>query len=114
MAMNFDPRLLNLLHHPETARDWLDYVSRFGPTPFPPRQDQLNETVLFDVEWLVMGVDPPDSAPQELCLLSWMDLWVLFCLTTTTDMPMSRAVEGPDGGWDLAGEFAVRRSKFGL
>jgi hypothetical protein len=112
--MTCDPRLLCLLHHPETARDWLDYVSRFGDTPFPPGYDQLNETIMFDVEWLVMGVTEPNCHPEAICLLSWMDLWVLFCLTTTTDMPLSRAVEGPDGGWDLAGEFASRRSKFGL
>ena len=94
-----------LFHFPDTAADWTDYVGRFDGSPEPNHVD----VDVFAREWLVMGVRAPpgtDGPPlTDVCLLSWLDVWVLFCLAR--GVPLARAVEGPCGGWDLTEEMVV-------
>ena len=92
-----DFRLEELLHHPETATDWLDCVRHFN-APFRPDEEDMR---MFDLNWMVFG-------QTELC---WLDLWVFFCLAR--QVPQDRAVEGPDQGWDFSEEWDDRAARFG-
>jgi hypothetical protein len=113
-----DPlRLQAMLSHPETAVDWSDYVARFDGTGLEaPYMPKIHDITTFRFEWLVMFKTAPPggpgSRPTEVWLLSWLDLWVYFCLSR--QVPLADAVKGPCGGWDLGEEFAVRRVHFGL
>ena len=103
---------MEIFHFPATAEDWTDYVSRFDGVPEP---NHVDLDVFTNCPVLVMSVrQPPGSWPPmtEVCLLSWLDIWVLFCLAR--GVPLARAVQGPCGGWDLTDEFPVRRVIFGL
>jgi hypothetical protein len=104
-----DPRLLTLLHHPETATDWQDYVSRFVDAPFrPDDDDRHDEGGFFFMSWMVVGMQ---NGPESHWL-SWLDLWIFF--TLVRGVPMSVARHGPDQGWELRREFWARAVRFGL
>ena len=97
------PWLAGVLHNPETALDWLDYLSRFPDAPFLPTGTWPSQIMRpFNMKWMKLGTSG----------LSWLDIWVFFCLARRVPLPL--AVRGFCGGWDLAEEFAVRRVRFGL
>jgi hypothetical protein len=107
-----DPRLLDMLHHPETARDWPDYVRRFVDAPFQPDEDaRHDEASLFMMGWLILGREEAGTS-RDTHWLSWLDLWIFF--TLATGVPMARARYGPDGEWELRQEFRDRRIQFRL
>jgi hypothetical protein len=97
-----DPRLTGLLHHPETADDWPEYASRFRTAPFGP------EVKTFGLPMLAVGQE--NVAKEHF--LSWLDLWVFFCLVRKMDK--SVAYRGPDGLMRLGTEFKDRRIRFRL
>jgi hypothetical protein len=94
-----DPRLTEILHHPETADGWLHWAGRFTSAPFGPENPGtfgLNMNLQLNLEHA----------------LSWLDLWVFFCLATR--VPMCDAVQGPFGWMSLESEFLHRRVRFRL
>ena len=92
-----DCRLEEMLHHPSTAQDWLDYVGRFD-APFRPDEEDMR---MFDMCWMVLA--------ESVCLC-WLDLWIFFCLARR--IPRARGVEGPDLGYDFSYDWDDRCVRF--
>ena len=97
------PWLAGVLHNPETAADWLDYLSRFPQPPFLPPgtwPEQIEHP--FDKAWMKLGTSE----------LSWLDIWVFFCLARRVSLVRGR--QGPDREWDFSEQFEARAARFGV
>ena len=89
------PWLANSLQNPETAWDWQDYCSRFPAAAgriMRPSEEKCIELGSWD--------------------LSWLDLWVFFCVARRVSLERGR--RGPDGVSDLTEQFEARAARFGV
>ena len=97
------PWLATQLRNPETAFNWLDFLSRFHDAPWlPPGTWPGQWTQPFDKNWMKLGESE----------LSWLDIWVFFCCARRVSLVRGR--QGPDGVSDLTEVFEASAARFGV
>ena len=97
-------RLTDRVQNPETALSWLDYLSRFPNAPFypPDTYPDLVGVHPWERNWMLLGTSE----------LSWLDIWVVFCLARRVSL--RRGSQGPWGDKEWLSQFQYSAKRFGV